>query len=139
MDKVIKKISLDIKKHGWHVVTGRSAKDGAGFVFSIGLKENFDHPEALIFGLEDESMHHAINIIGEDVRKGKEYKTGIMYKGIVKGMICEFVKVDKKYYNEYLADAVMYYKSDEFPVLQCVWKNEDASGGITGNQPLLDK
>jgi hypothetical protein len=46
-DEVDQRVSLDIERHGWHVVLVPPEADSPGWAHSIGLWQRFEHPELL--------------------------------------------------------------------------------------------
>jgi hypothetical protein len=67
------KLLADVEEYGWHVVKILEKDDTPGWAFSVGLNENFNHPEIVVFGLNGDLMHSMINAIGDDVREGKTF------------------------------------------------------------------
>src|SRR5215208_2924013 len=62
------KLVADVKEYGWHVVKILEKDETPGWAFSVGLYKNFNHPEIVVFGLNDEVAHSLINAIGDVVR-----------------------------------------------------------------------
>jgi hypothetical protein len=54
-------LALEISKtwlaYGWHVVKILEKHETPGWAFSVGLYKNFNHPEIVVFGLNDEVAH----------------------------------------------------------------------------------
>ena len=67
------KLVADVKKYGWHVVKILEKDETPGWAFSVGLYKNFNHPEIVVFGLNDEVAHFLINAIGDLVRAGNRF------------------------------------------------------------------
>ena len=57
------KLLADVQEYGWHVVSIFESDDTPGWAFSIGLFQNFHHPEIVVFGLNEELMPYVINEI----------------------------------------------------------------------------
>lgn len=146
MDKGEKKVLSDVKKFGWSVVYVESNDKGPNFAFSIGLFQKYKHSEIIIFGLNQEIMHHLINIIGGNIKNGQRYEAGKEYFEIINKYACVFKTVNKSNYKHYLGFALWFYKSDDFPVLQCVWPDKNGKftwdstfdKTFTDKQPRLD-
>lgn len=60
---VMKKVSNDIKTHGWHVLSV-FCKDLPNFSYTIGFTETLNHPEIVISGLDSKLAHLLLNDIG---------------------------------------------------------------------------
>jgi hypothetical protein len=116
-----KQLLADIEKHGWLVFKVLEDDKGPGFCYSVGLFKKFNHPEILIVGLDLDIAHELINEIGEYIGKGRNYESGRLYADILDDFNCLMLSVDKKYFREYFGYALWFYKSDSFPVLQCIY------------------
>src|SRR6185437_11697807 len=116
-----KKLFEDVENLGWHVIKVIADETGPGFGYSVGFFQTFGHPEVIIIGLNLDFIHSIINGIGEDLRGGKRYHASEFYSGIVEGYDCYFVKVDVKYYSDYVGYDRWFYKSNNFPLLQCIY------------------
>ena len=142
-----KKLLDNVENYGWHVLKIMEDEKGPGFTYSIGLYKNFNHPEIIMIGLNLDLAHTLINNIGEDIRAGKEFKSGEFYTDILDGFNCLMVEVDKDYYDEYFGYGKWFYKNSDFPVLQCIyptvkgvfpWEKEWPEN-IKDLQPILGK
>ena len=115
-------IDFNISQYGLHVCKVFPTVEGRpNFGYSIGLFKNYHHPEVLIIGLKLELIHSLINCIGEDIRNGKSFLPGQFYSDIIDGYECFFTSVEKRYYEDYVGQALMYYGDQEFPLLQCIY------------------
>ena len=77
------KLVADVKEYGWHVVKIVEKDETPGWAFSVGLYKNFNHPEIVVFGLNDEVAHFLINAIGGEVRAGKRFATDGLYSDFI--------------------------------------------------------
>ena len=116
-----KKLLDDVESYGWHVIKVMADENGPGFGYSVGLFKTFGHPEIIIIGLNLDLIHSIINGIGEDLRDGKVFRSGEFYSGLIEGYDCYFVTADVKYYLDYVGYDRWFYKSNDFPLLQCIY------------------
>jgi hypothetical protein len=68
-------IELTIIHHGWalrHVHPGADDPTGGHWTYTIGLVENFNHPELVITDTEYEVAGSLLNALGEEIRSGHE-------------------------------------------------------------------
>jgi|GEM_PF-368583 len=68
-------IELTIIQHGWalrHVHPGADDPTGGHWTYTIGLVENFNHPELVITDTEYEVAGSLLNALGEEIRSGHE-------------------------------------------------------------------
>ncbi len=144
-DEGDRKLLENVEKYGWHVVLITGDKNTPGWAFSVGLYHTFKHPEIVIFGLPKDRMHAFINCIGNDVRGGKVYRSGVGDTELLPGYTTMFEAVEKIWYGPVLGWATWFYDGDDFPALQCIWpdKNnrfpwdEDFEPLLAADQPFL--
>ena len=53
---------LRLEQHGWFVMKVGAGDGEPAFAYSLGLFENFNHPEIILFGLDLDTMHTLINL-----------------------------------------------------------------------------
>ncbi len=105
----------DVAEHGWHVMNVLDLPDSPGWAYSIGLYQNFDHPEVVVFGLNAELMHSIINSVGNDIRAGKRFMDGRQYPELIDAYSCIFKTVDVTWYYPFLGYANWFYKGTDYP------------------------
>ena len=115
------KLHSDVEEFGWHVVLIPEDDEGPAFAYSVGLFENLGHPEIVVLGLDLDVMHRLINLIGEEVKRGRRLADGEVVSGILDGYDVRFLDVARRHYPERFGYARRYYKGDDFSVLQCLW------------------
>lgn len=110
----------DVNRYGWHIV---GIEDGPGppFAYSVGIYHTLAQPEFIIFGLGTTTMVQIINTIGDEMRKGATFEDWHESDQILDGHSCIFRKVEPDRYPEFVGYARWFYRSDDFPVLQCLW------------------
>jgi uncharacterized protein DUF4262 len=119
------KVVSDVAEYGWHVVKIPDDDETPGWAFSIGLYKNFNHPEIVVFGLDDELMHFVINSVGEDVRRGKSFAADGLYPDLIEAHTCTFKPVSKVWYGDFLGYANWFYEGENYPALQCIWPDKN--------------
>lgn len=111
----------DIKKYGVHIVQVIEDEEHPSFAYTIGLFENYLHPEVIIIGLKHELTKILLNNIAHDVKNGKTYTTNEFHEGVLNDFLCYFGEVPKSEYKDYVGWATWFYKGDAFPLVQCVY------------------
>jgi hypothetical protein len=143
-----KAIIDNIEKFGCHLALIEDDNYLPGFVYSIGLFKNYNHPEIICFGLKSNVMGTIINHVCDLIKKGENFAVGKLYAEFLEGYNVQFIKVNEEYYPNYLGYATWFYdKSFDFPVLQLVWPDmqnnfpwdKDFNPDFTRRQPLLDR
>ncbi len=114
----------DIRDFGCHVIMVLEDNQGPAFAYSIGFQERFNHPEVLILGLPHELMHQMINEMAERIKAGARFAAGQHHPDLLSDYDCLFVEVEKKYFDDYVGQALDYYRKRPFGVLQCLWPDK---------------
>lgn len=116
-----KKLLDDIHSYGWHVVKVLEDDKRPGFAYSVGLFKTFNHPELIIVGLNLDSAHILINNMGDDIKRGKHFRSGLMYPEIRDDFNCLMIDVKKENYKTYVGFGLWFYEGDKFPLMQCIY------------------
>ena len=117
----MEKIKNNIRDFGLHIIKVLGDENNPPFGYSVGIFETYGHPEILIVGLKLDLIHSLINIIADEIKEGSTFKSGEYYPNISTNFDCYFTSVKKNAYEEYVQQAINYYKTDEFPLLQCIY------------------
>ena len=120
-DKAEKKTLSDVRKYGLHVINVLEDENGPGFSYSIGLFENYGHPEIIIIGLRQDLAHTLLNNMAYDIKEGEAFNSGQYYDSVLDGYHCYFGKVSKSHYKDYVGWALWFYQGTDFPLVQCVY------------------
>ena len=120
-DRFEQKAIDDIREHGLHVVGVAEDESGPGFVYSIGLFENYAHSEIIIIGLRQSLGHLLLNNMAFDIREGNTFTPGQFHDGVLDDFPCYFGEVGVAHYKDYVGLARWYYDGDSFPLIQCVY------------------
>jgi hypothetical protein len=102
----LSRIQESIDAHGRHIVIVPEDDEGPGFAYSIGLYRTLGHPEVIIFGLDVDDLHRAVNNVGAEVRRGRRFGEGDTSDEVLDGYPVAFRGVSAEYYGEYLGQAV---------------------------------
>lgn len=119
------------------------------YVYTIGLFQQFGHPEIVCFGLSSDTMTNIVQQVRDSIEESnisfevdKQY-----YNFLPKEYPITFLKVNSLYYVEYLELAVDFYDKSDFPCYQLIWPDHSKlfpwqkhfDQEIKYNQPLLDR
>ena len=120
-----KRIVEDIKQYGWHIINVLAESDSIQFSYTIGLFRSFGAPELFLSGLKGEISATVLDDIALAIKGGRELQVRKLYNEFFEGYDCYFDLVEKSTYDSHFGKAVWFYGGKEFPVVQCVWPNED--------------
>lgn len=143
-----KKIIDDVKEFGFHIVFVPEDEYLPSFAYTIGLKKTYNHPEIILFGLNQQLLGGILNGIGEEIKNGKIYQPNTEYENIISNYPVKFLEIKKEHYQDYLGYAGWFYdKTFDFPAYQLVWTDKEGNypwdDGFNENwkfkQPILDR
>lgn len=120
-DEAERKTLSDIKNHGLHIVHVFEDEENPRFSYTIGLHENYLHPEIIIIGLKHELSHILLNNMAYDIKNGKNFTVGEFHEGVIDDFLCYFGEVPKSEYKELVGWAIWFYDGYDFPLVQCVY------------------
>lgn len=69
-DDVLRELDLTIRVHGFTRV-GVGDGSASGWTYTVGLAENFGHPDLICIEIEPEAQHRFLNAVGEMVVEGR--------------------------------------------------------------------
>lgn len=75
-DRFEQKALDDIRDHGLHIIGVAEDDEAPGFAYSIGLFENYAHPEIIIIGLKQDLAQLLLNNMAFDIKEGKTFAPG---------------------------------------------------------------
>lgn len=135
-----------LEQWGWFVIKVAATDSEPPFAYSMGLYENFQHPEIILFGLDVEVMHRLINGAAKRIQRGQSYAEGHRHYDLFDGYPCEFRKVNTSRTEGLFNYATWYYKGAAFPALQLIWPDPEGlfpwEDGFDENfrkkQPILE-
>ena len=116
-----------VESYGWSVTNIREQDGASGWAFTIGLFENFGHPEVAIFGMTAKSRHSILNWIGKNVRNGQLFTSGTEHDWVLEQHKCWSRDVQKTWYRDLFGWAIWFYGGTDFPVVQCLWPSKDGT------------
>ena len=119
-----RRLLSDVENIGWHVVGILGDDVGPPYAFTVGLYHTFEHPEVMIVGLEPRSGGNLLNVLADQIQMGKRFGNLESVEFADVGFPLGFRAVNTEYYDSYLGYALWFYRSQDFPVLQCVWPDK---------------
>ena len=120
-DEAEKKAISNVKKYGLHIIQVFGAENYPQFSYTIGLYENYLHPEIIIIGLRHELAQVLLNNMAHDIKNGKTYHVGEFHEGVLDNFLCYFGEVPKNQYKDHVGWATWFYEGCHFPLIQCVY------------------
>lgn len=115
------------------------------WAFSIGLYENFEQPEVLVFGLAPHLMRAVIADAAALARNEEAITADDQPRAFRHRLTCRPRALHKKWYEAALGWGSWYYGTDDFPVVQLIWADGEGDFPFDENfhpdryheQPLL--
>jgi len=140
-------ITTIVQEFGWYVALFNATDYLPSFAYTIGLWQNFGHPEVISFGLKTETLGSILNIAGEKIKAGKIFKSEYDYDDFFQEGPAQFINVHEENMPDYFGYARWFYQYKPFPALQLVWTDRsnrfpwepDFDEEFIIKQPLLDR
>jgi hypothetical protein len=143
LDESERNVLNHVENYGWSVTIIREQNGSPGWAFTVGLFENFGHPEVTIFGMEPKTRHSILNWIAKNVSEGKPFTAEREHDWVLEQHNCWSRAVQKVWYRDLFGWAIWFYGGAEFPVVQCLWPSKDGTypwqenSSFFTTQPLL--
>lgn len=74
-------IARSVAANGWHAISVNDSSPE--FIYTCGLMTTFEHPEAIIFGLNSKTAYSILAAMVEDIRGGRSFAAPGVYEGIL--------------------------------------------------------
>lgn len=107
----VSSIKDNIQEHGWqfqYVFDAKGEKEN--FAYSIGFEETFGHPEIMIFGLKQETMHTILANLATEIRSGRHFEENIKTSNVLSGDFeVLFKNIKQEFLPQYAGIATEYY------------------------------
>ncbi|RBL88215.1 DUF4262 domain-containing protein [Chitinophaga flava] len=141
------KIQKKIDQYGCFIVQIQEDDYLPAFVYTIGLYQQYGHPEIICFGLSVEVMASLLNDACDLIKKGQSFAPGTSYDDFLDNYPVQFITVDQAYYPYYLGTGCFFYGHNRFPALQLIWPDKQSlfpwepefNPNWLRKQPLLDR
>ena len=108
-------------------VAPRAGDEGLFWTYSIGLWQQYQHPEVIIVGLEHSVCSRIINDINAAIRDGlQRFEDGTSTPALLKGdYICYFQTIEPANHGDFLLANGWFYADESFPAVQLIWPDMD--------------
>ena len=124
MGKKPASISAHVKQFGWHIAEVLGNEHYPPFASTIGLTFTLEHPELVLFGLNDDLdfMAEVLGDLALRVASGERFEHGAKKRGVLQEVTCQFARFPRSAFVEHLGQAIAYYGgADRFDAVQCLW------------------
>ncbi|MEZ6036168.1 MAG: DUF4262 domain-containing protein [Planctomycetota bacterium] len=140
----LKKALADIHEHGVHIAHVEGGPGEPCYSYTVGLWHSFEHPEVIVFGLEDVVARELLDALTDELDEGKTFVAGGRYEGLLVGYPVRMLTVPAAQTARWFELGAAAY-GDGFPALQMVWPDkekrwpwdEGAREAFVKSQPLL--
>src|SRR5688572_12220497 len=118
-------IASVVRHHGWYAANVFDANPP--FLYSIGLMQELDHPEFIVFGLEPNNAHALISGLIHEIRSGRSFAEPGVESGSFDGVEHRvgFRRVHPTQHPLYLGFAMGYCRyqgrTGELEAMQVFW------------------
>ncbi|WP_211999857.1 DUF4262 domain-containing protein [Chitinophaga sp. HK235] len=141
------KIQEKINQYGCFIVQVPEDDYLPAFAYTIGLYQQYGHPEIICFGLSVELMASLLNDTCDLIKQGQAFAPCTSYDDFLDNYPVQFLTVDQAYYPYYLGTGCFFYDHSRFPALQLIWPDKQSlfpwepefNPNWLRKQPLLDR
>jgi hypothetical protein len=137
----------NVAQYGTHVIKVFPPEPtlSPDWAYTIGLCQNFDHPEVVLFGFRPELAHDLLNDVRDLIAEGHRFEDGSESDLLLNDLLCAFREVRPVWHYPYLGKMRWYYFRQEVPVVQMFWPDRENrfpwqpafDQGFADKQPLL--
>ena len=135
----------DIAVHGTHVLNVYGGDDWPDFAYTVGLMENFGHPELIILGIPGDRAHLILNCARDVVRNGARFSAGSTSDDVLEGFSVTFRAVPPAQRSAHFGWAEWFYDERPYSALQLVYPDQagrwpwdpESSNAFRESQPIL--
>jgi len=118
-----------VAKFGWVATAVSGDGEHPSFIYTTGLVATFDHPEVIIFGLENRLAYDILALVVSDIRADKRYSSPALYADLLTAPMA-LRPVHPTQHMFYFGDTLGFYRLQGrpggFTAVQLFWS--DAAG-----------
>lgn len=145
--KAEEEIKRIIGEYGWYVAMFKEEPPLPAFAYTIGLWDNYGHPEIISFGLDLDVLGSIINDAGAKVKDGQPIELDIDQDDHLESFPVRFRSVAPENIRDHFGYARWYHQYKEFKAVQLFWPDKNGyfpwqneyDHALKFNQPLLDR
>lgn len=123
MDK--NKITKEINQYGLSVIALEATDYLPSYAHSVGLWQQYQHPEIIIFGLPPTMMQGILNEIATILKDGESIELNKIYDTFFENGHAIFVAIDERNKNDYFTYAIDFYKNANFKTIELIWTDRN--------------
>jgi Domain of unknown function (DUF4262) len=116
-----------VAKLGWTATVVIGDEEHPSFVYTTGLVATFEHPEVIIFGLEQRLAYDILALVVSDIRAGKRYCSPALYADLLTVPMA-LRPVHPTQHIFYFGDTLGFYRQQgrpgDFTAVQLFWSDE---------------
>ena len=121
-------IAASVARHGWHAISVAASEFSPPFVYCIGLCHSASHPDAIIFGLEQDVAYSILAKLASRVRAGEAFVTPGVHVGLAADRSVATRPVHDTQHPVYLGYAMGFYRHIGSPetlrAIQVFWPDD---------------
>ena len=109
----LNKTKEHINEYGLSVVMIESTDYLPSFAYSVGLKETYNHPEIICFGLKTQLLRDLINDVAQIIKTEGKINPDMEYQNIFHDSRAKFLQIDQRNIEDYFGVAIKYFGTKE--------------------------
>lgn len=127
LEKYAQLVWEKVEESGWAVVSVMGASESEkdpGYAYTVGLFENYSHPELMIAGLPRETSAGILNQLGLRVSKGENFEICEPVDRVIRGHKARFSSMDPSWIQKMMGLNDLYIPIEDLPAIQTLWPDE---------------
>lgn len=124
-----------VESCGWAVVYTSSKADAVGHAYTVGLFENFSHPEIMIAGQPQLASAVALNHLGLRVSRGENFEVCEPQNDVLEDRSVRFSAMHPAWSERLMALNELYTPLADLPAIQALWPDD---AGVYPDEPGCD-
>lgn len=124
-----------VESCGWAVVYTSSKADALGHAYTVGLFENFSHPEIMIAGMPQLPSAVALNHLALRVSRGENFEDIHPQAGVLAEGMARFTAMHPAWVQRLMGMNELYTPLADLPAIQALWPDDE---GVFPDEPGCD-
>jgi hypothetical protein len=121
-------IAASVAQHGWHAISIAESEFSPAFVYTIGLCQTAMHPDAIVFGLDQDVAYSILAKLAANVRAGAVYSSPGVFADLAPDRSVATRPVHVTQHSVYLGYAMGFYRhigaSEALRSIQVFWPDK---------------
>lgn len=128
LEKYAQQVWDKVEETGFAVVSVMGSSEDQkdpGYAYTVGLFENYSHPEIMIAGLPRETSAGILNQLGHRVSRGENFEICEPTDKVIRGHKARFTLMHPSWTERMMGLNDLYIPMENLPAIQTLWPDEE--------------